>query len=369
MPKLSITPRWSMTDTADDKSAGVTAAYPLQRIVDLLVQIQVHGSLAEASRRTGSSYRNAWESLRIGERLFGVPLATMTRGRGALLTPLGDLLVWAEHRVAARLSPLLDSLGAEINVEIERVLEYGHAALRIRASHGFAVQTMRDVLLRERMPVDIRYCSNAKALAALAADDCELAGLHVPIGVYERPVLARLAKWLDPDGQRIVHIANRRLGLRVQKTNPKRIYQLADLARDDVHFVNRQNSSGTRYLLELLLNDENIDPGRINGYDSEEFTHGAVAAFVASGMADAAFGVETPARRFGLHFIPIVTERYFMLGKVATLERPDLRRILDLLRGPAFREAVNDLPGYDATHSGTVATIAETFVEWRDASR
>ena len=49
----------------------------------------------------------------------------------------------------------------------------------------------------------------------------------------------------------------------------------------------------------------------INGFNSAEFTHSAVAAYIASGMADVGIGVRTAAQRFNLEFIPLVRERYF----------------------------------------------------------
>ena len=41
----------------------------------------------------------------------------------------------------------------------------------------------------------------------------------------------------------------------------------------------------------------------------------AVAAYIASGMADAGFGMQTAAERFGLTFISLVRERYFLRPK------------------------------------------------------
>jgi len=40
-----------------------------------------------------------------------------------------------------------------------------------------------------------------------------------------------------------------------------------------------------------------------------ELTHDAVAAYIASGMADTELGLEAAARRFNLDFIPLVSER------------------------------------------------------------
>jgi len=69
--------------------------------------------------------------------------------------------------------------------------------------------------------------------------------------------------------------------------NARKIRSLRDLARKGINFVNRQPGSGTRLLLDELLRSEGIEPPRIHGYDRGEFTHAAVAAFVASGMASA----------------------------------------------------------------------------------
>lgn len=52
------------------------------------------------------------------------------------------------------------------------------------------------------------------------------------------------------------------------------------------------HDSGTRLLFDQLLALHGIDQMRINGTQQIEFTHAAVAAYVASGMADVSFGVE-----------------------------------------------------------------------------
>ncbi|MFX8653285.1 substrate-binding domain-containing protein, partial [Acinetobacter baumannii] len=77
------------------------------------------------------------------------------------------------------------------------------------------------------------------------------------------------------------------------------ITSLEDLANTRARFVNRDHDSGTRRLFDQLLAQQQIDEARINGAQQMEFTHAAVAAYVASGMADAAFGVEAAAKQFG----------------------------------------------------------------------
>ena len=154
-----------------------------------------------------------------------------------------------------------------------------------------------------------------------------------------------------------------RQGFMVAKGNPHKIYEVSDLTRKGLRFVNRQPSSGTRFLLECFLKKAHVSPAQISGYEQAEFTHAAVAAYVASGMADVGFGVETPARRFKLEFLPLATERYFLLCNQGDLEKPHLKAVLKILNSDEFQFAVNQLPGYTAAHCGQVSTIADAFPE------
>ena len=111
----------------------------------------------------------------------------------------------------------------------------------------------------------------------------------------------------------------------------------------------------------LLLQKEGIDPARIKGYEQCEYTHAAVAAFVASGMADAGYGVETPARQFQLDFIPSQTERYCLICHEKSLASPALKQMLTILRSTKYRAAVNALPGYKVQKAGVVMDLREAF--------
>src|ERR1700756_1109335 len=134
MFKVSINPRWQLQAPEGEAVA--------ERLIDLLVGIHETGSLAGACARSDLSYRYAWGLLQQGKKIFGSPLVTSARGSGARLTALGEKLVWADKRISARLSPLLDSLSSEIEVEFERAVAHAEAILRIHASHGFAVEAL-----------------------------------------------------------------------------------------------------------------------------------------------------------------------------------------------------------------------------------
>lgn len=353
MNKVSIKPLWTIGNAAGDNLSP--------RLLELLAQVDEHGSLSGACKHSGASYRHAWNLVRQGEAQLGSALLRMERGRGSALTPLGEKLVWAGHRIGARLTPLLETLASELEVEIGRVLSTERDLLRVHASHGFAIEKLLDTLVAQGLAVERKYVGTQEALASLRDGGCELASFHVPVGELEARALEHYRRWLDAPQDRIVHIATRHQGLMLAPGNPLKIYGVADLARAGVRFVNRQPGSGTRFLLDCLLEQAGVETSRIAGYQQGEYTHAAVAAYVASGMADAGFGVETPARRFKLDFLPIATERYFLLCHEATLAKPALQATLAILRSDDYRRAVGELPGYSPLQCGEVETVAKVF--------
>jgi len=353
MHKVSIQPQWTISDAAGQNLSV--------RLLELLSDVHEHGSLSASCRATGSSYRHAWNLIEQGEKQLGLTLLQRERGRGSRLTPLGEKLVWATRRVQARLSPLLESLASELETELQKALAPQSTALRIHASHGFAVEKLIETLGAMGHAVDRKYMGSLEAVASQRAGHCDLAGFHIPVGEFEATALSHYAKWLDAQHSRLVHVATRTQGLMVAAGNPAGIRRVDDIAKPGVRFVNRQAGSGTRFLLECLLRKEGVKPQKIENFEQGEFTHAAVAAYVASGMADAGFGVETPARRFGLDFIPVVKERYFLLCTDETLQQPQLQAALEVMRSAEFQQAVNALPGYSAAQCGVVQTLGEAF--------
>ncbi len=346
---FEIRPEWSLK-----RRKGAAVSLPL--LLQLLTDIRNHGSISSAASQANLSYRHAWGMLRDFELEFSAPLLQKSRGKGTSLTPLAEKLIWADKRVTARLTPILESFASEL----EAILTAESTALRITASHGFAVDALIKRLDSDKVPVEINYRSSLEAVAALSHNECDLAGFHVPVGEFRHAGKPYL-KWLDPQQHALIHLAYRNQGLFIAKGNPREIQGLSDLQRKDLRFVNRQTGSGTRILLELVLAKEDIHTKDIADYDSAEYTHSAVAAYIASNMADVGFGVETAARRFDLDFIPVARENYFFACKTSALEHRLLRSTRNIMQSSTFRDAVNALPGYDGTLSGSIARFEETF--------
>ena len=222
---------------------------------------------------------------------------------------------------------------------------------------------MRELLDREPgIGVDLRYVSNQNSLLSLAQGACDLSGVHLPRGELRAQGIRACREWLDPREDRVISFVTREMGLMVKRGNPLKIASIKDVVDRKARFVNRDHDSGTRLLFDQLLALHGIDQAKINGAQQMEFTHAAVAAYVASGMADVSFGVEAAARQFGLDFIRLLTEDYFFVCRRAFLETEPMRRIIDIMKGREFHEGVASLPGYVATSTGTVSTVKE-FLE------
>jgi molybdate transport repressor ModE-like protein len=354
MSKILIKPSWTFSS-----ESGETVDPQLFR---LLRAIHEAGKLTLAAQQARLSYRYAWDLLAKWGQFFGTPLVKMARGKGAELTLLGEKLLWAEQRSGASLFPQLENIASELNLEISRALQQSEAVLRIHASYGYAVEKL-PTLMREygHAGIDLQYMASVAALASLSRGDCDLAGFHLPLGDLGLTLWEHYEKYLKPRQQRIIRLVVRTQGLIVPRGNPRQVASLQDLRQPGLRFANRQLGSGTRILLDGLLQRQGIDSGGIQGYDSGEFTHAAVAAFVASGMADAAFGIEPAARQFKLDFVPMVQERYMLAGHKDSLRLPAVRELLSLLQRAEFRTLLGTVPGYAPDEPGEVVALKEVF--------
>ena len=331
------------------------------RVLNLLEALEQTGKLTLAAAQAGVSYRHAWNLIEKWAGILGAPLVAMERGRGTRLSPLGAKLLWAGKRVQARLTPELDSLASELAAALNESLAQGAPALRLHASHDFAVAGLRELLAQAGLRVDLQYRGSFDALGSLLRGECDLAGFHIVDGPFGARMAARYAEWLKPRAHRLISLATRTQGLIVAAGNPKNIRTAAHLARKDVRFINRQKGSGTRALLEYFLSDAGVDRERILGYQNEEFTHAAVGALIAGGQADAGFGVEAAASQFRLGFVPLATERYYFACRQDALDRPEMQTLLATLRGAEFGTLIGSLAGYSVPRAGEVTTVADTL--------
>ena len=356
MIRIEIEPVWRFRRESDGQSMLV--------MLDFLNEIRATGKITRAAGHAQMSYRHCWNLIEKWATFFGAPLVEREQGRGTRLTQLGEKLVWAGQRLQARLRPQLQNLAQELETELNEVLPQRESIVRIHASHGFAVSKLRELLSREPdIGIDLRYMSNQNSLVALAHSACEIAGVHLPLGDLRKKAVAVAKQWLQPREHRVIGLVTRQMGLMVKRGNPMGIKSLEHLLAPGVRFVNRDPESGTRLLFDQLLAQLKLDESRITGYERVEFTHAAVAAYVASDMADVSFGVEAAARQFDLDFVRLATEDYFFVCQKHVLEHAAVKRMLAILRSDEFHQAMAQLPGYTAKDLGMIKGIREALRE------
>ena len=345
MIRIDIRPVWRFR-------SGTEREFDFE-LITILAEIDATGKLTNAAQAAGVSYRHAWNLISDWEEFFGAKLVAKERGRGSRLTVLGERLLWAGRRAQARLEPELENLAAEFARTLNESVQEAPAGLVTLASHDFAIAALRDLAICGGFGLDLQYKGSFDALAALRRGECDVAGFHVPEGKLGELISRRYAGCLPPGEFKILNLVTRTQGLMVRNGNPKRIRGLDDLVRPDVRIINRQRGSGTRALLEFLLSSSGIERDRIQGYETEEMTHGAVAALVAGHQADAGLGVQAAAALYRLDFVPVCVERYFLACRNDTLRDERMKSLLQFVRSERFSTLVATLPGYSAEGAGT----------------
>jgi molybdate transport repressor ModE-like protein len=294
--------------TFDGRIALGDVAMPAEETLAILDGIARTATLKGAAERTGLSYRAIWGKLARLEAALGRPLALRTKGHGTRLSPTGERLRDALSEMAQRLAPALEAESRTLGAALaELVAVAAPRPLVLAASHDpLLAAASRDV---PGLRLDI--VGSSEAVAALRAGRADLAGCHFA-SLDESPPAA-LAQALRAEGFVWRVLFRRAQGLMVAPGNPLGIAGVADLPRLRTRFVNRQPGSGTRLWFDRLLKRHKIAPAAIIGYGDEEFTHQAVAAVIASGRADAGLGAHSAAARFGLDFLPLGEEVYFLV--------------------------------------------------------
>ncbi len=344
-------------------------------LFDVLQAVHQQGSIQHAAKALGASYRHVWGALKRWETTLGEPLVLWTQGQPARLTPFADRLLWAETRARARLTPHIEALRAELERVLHEAIDGSQHVLTVFASHDLALPLLRDLAsAQQRLHIGLHFTGSVDALQALAQGRCQVAGFHVPLpaGREKTPALfARAMKpLLKPGLHKLIGCVRRRQGLIVASGNPLGIAGLADLAllgdTPGAAFVNRQAGSGTRLLIEQLLTDAGLQAESIPGWLAPpEASHVAVAAAVAGGSAAAGLGIEAAARQFGLSFVPLVDEDYFLVCLKDALALPAVAALRGVLAGAQWLQTLAAIPGYQPSRSGEVLSLTQALPWWR----
>ena len=329
----------------------------------ILSAVRESGSIGNAAKLLGVSYRHLWGEIKSHETELGQPLLAVNQGQAARLSVFAERLLWAEKRTLARLLPSAEALAAKIDHELLLALQPDLRPLAVAASHDLLFGALRDCARRDaNLLLDVDYVGSAAALERLNRGECALAGVHLPLDNPElcrrgSTVHAEIGRHLRLGEHKLIRMAGREQGLMVARGNPLGITGMADLIRPEVSFINRQPGSGTRILLDELLRQHQLSTTAIAGYGCEEPTHLSVAASIAAGLADCGMGLRAAAMGFELDFVPLLTEQYFIVCTKPTLESEPMQAVLSALQSARFQKFAAALPGYFAGAAGEVVSL------------
>jgi putative molybdopterin biosynthesis protein len=357
---------------APDAHGGQRGADVQNPLFDLLSAIAEHGSIQHAAKALGASYRHVWGSCKQWEAVLGEPLVRWVQGQPARLTPFAERLLWAERRARSRLVPHIEALRAELERVLAEALDGRQQVLSVHASHDLALPLLRDLAAvpteqSERLHIELKFAGSMDALRALTEGRCAVAGFHVPPLADNRKLFAQgLKPLLKPGVHKLIGCMRRSQGLMVARGNPLALLGMHDIATRQARFVNRQLGSGTRLLADHLLAEGGLSPDDIPRYfAATEDSHLAVAAAVAAGVGDVALGIEAAAQAFGLDFVPLIMEDYFLVCLSQTLELPAVKALRTLLQSPGWARTLRALPGYEPVHAGEVLSLTKALPWWQ----
>lgn len=188
----------------------------------------------------------------------------------------------------------------------------------------------------------------------LLAGQAQLVGLHVldpDSGLYNVPTQLGLGGMPDLV---MLEWAQRVQGLVVASGNPLHIAGLDDLCRPRVRVARRQQDAGAGILFNHLVRQAGIDADALTLIERPSLNEDDLALEVRDGRADCGLAVEAAARRHGLDFIPLATERFDLAMRRRDYFEPAIQHLLTFSHSKTFRDRTASYSGYDVSACGSI---------------
>ncbi len=243
---------------------------------------------------------------------------------------------------------------AQENLELPRHSVPSGQQVVIAGSNDLALELLAKNAnsLSPGLSVSISNVGSLGGLVALQNGNCHIAAAHLldtETGEYNSSFIRKHFPELKVT---VENLAHREQGLIVRKGNTLKIKGLKDLVSKKAKFVNRQEGSGTRVLLDYRLKEMGIDPEDIQGYSNIAHTHMDVALEVFSGSADAGVGIYAVAKLLDLDFVPLATERFDLIFLKEDIPHEAHRTLHAVLCSGEFKSSVTRMGGYNTRDTG-----------------
>lgn len=287
---------------------------------------------------------------------------TQTRPYYLTVRELADLLRIKERKVydlaASGEVPCIKVTGKLLfpEAEIRNWIARGRSGTTAGGGRPAVLLGSHDPLLdwairQSRSGLATLFDGSLDGLARFRAREGVATGLHVhdpASGEWNIPAVES-----EFAGENVVLVAwvIRRRGLVVRDADAGSIHGFEDLAGRTA--VPRQAESGAQRLFESTLRAAGLNAASVTFCAPARSEADAVLA-VADGRADAAFGLEAIAQPYGLHFVPVVEERFDLLVDRSSWFEPPMQRLLAFCSTGEFRGHGSSLAGYDVSVTGEI---------------
>jgi excisionase family DNA binding protein len=226
----------------------------------------------------------------------------------------------------------------------------------IAGSNDLALELLakNTAIQHPRYTISISNVGSLAGLIALQKGNCHIAAAHLldlETGEYNSSFIKKHFPNLKIV---LLNLAHREQGLIVKKGNPLGIRSIKDLANKALVFVNRQEGSGTRVLLDYRIKEYGIDASEIPGYSKTALTHMDVALEVFSGTADVGIGILAAARMLNLDFVPLAQERFDLVIPADSYATGAVKALREVLTSVAFKERIAQMGGYEIRDTGKI---------------
>ncbi|MFV0442498.1 MAG: molybdopterin biosynthesis protein [Planctomycetaceae bacterium] len=219
------------------------------------------------------------------------------------------------------------------------------ADLVVMGSHCLGLERLLSQLRTQGWRVKSLSIGSQGGLLAAQRGECDVAGMHLldpQCGEYNRPFLDETLELL-PGYQRMQCLIYRPGDRRFEGRTASDALQGIQVDADCL-LVNRNPGSGTRILLDRLLDQTNWPrQQRPPGYAVQVKSHHAVAAAIAQQRADWGIAIDTVARDYGLAAIPLQAEHYDFVLPRSRRDRPAVRAFVQLLSDPEVQQQLQEM--------------------------
>jgi len=200
--------------------------------IGLLEQIGERGSITQAAKAAGVSYKAAWDAVDAINNLAPAPVvATATGGRGgggARLTDEGRRLIAAYRRISAEYQRFLQSVNAALGDREAGVAMLQRLALRTSARNQFIGQIVSVTARPVDAEVEIAIQGGARLRAGVTNESVDCLGLKP--GRHVWALIKAVAVRIEPE----TACAGSRIGTRISDPGLNRLYgQVQRITRSD----------------------------------------------------------------------------------------------------------------------------------------